>query len=231
MTATGIYLDAELNTTGRAYWAMSRMVNHGWSVLSFGLDCGGWLRLRTPAGVELPVAADPIDHTPSSQQRIQGQPSVPLLPLHACRLLHQCAHERAVAHRGDDAARTIAAMLRLGMPAGRAHSDDARCPWYLPHHGAAQPPESVRRAYWAATTLTDDYGWRITGVDARGFTAVGPYDEEEVRYRSATAADCTTSGRLTRLLAAVATDGCTGHLERLILEHQHVRRNMAVARS
>ena len=41
MTATGIYLDEELNTTGRAYWAMSRMVNHGWSVLSFGLDCGG----------------------------------------------------------------------------------------------------------------------------------------------------------------------------------------------
>lgn len=229
MTVTGIY--PELNTTGRAYWAMSRMVNHGWSVLSFGLDCGGWLRLRTPSGVEMPVAADPIDHTPSSHQRISGQPGAPLLPLHACRLLHQCAQKRDVVHGGDDTARTIAAMLRLGMPAGRAHADDARCPWYLPHHGAVHPPASVRRAYWAATTLTDDYGWRITGVDARGFTAVGPYEEEEARYACGTAAECTTSSRLARLLPHVHSDGGTDELRRLLVEHQQDRQSMVVTRS
>ena len=232
MTATNIYLGAELNTTGRAYWAMSRMVNHGWSVLSFGLDCGGWWRLRTPSGVELPVAADPIDHTPSSQQQVPGQPGAPLLPLHACRLLHQCAqHRDDAAHGADDAARTIAAMLRLGLPAGRAHAVDARCPWYLPQHGAVQPAASVRRAYWAATTLTDDYGWRITGVDSRGFTAVGPYDAEEVRYACATTSDSTTSARLARLLPQVHSDGGTDELHRLLVEHQQAHQSRAVARS
>ena len=32
-----------------------------------------------------------------------------------------------------------------------------------------QPCAEVRRAYWAAMTLTDDYGWQITNVHADGF--------------------------------------------------------------
>lgn len=68
----------------------------------------------------------------------------------------------------------------------------------------------MRRAYWAATTLTDDYGWRIARVDERGFVAVGPYDTEEVPYHSDTVVDSTTSALLARQLPMVAADGGTG---------------------
>ena len=227
MTGTYVHRSTELNTAGRAYWAMSRMINHGWSVLGFGLDVGGWVRLRTPMGVELPVAADPVDNSPSTLGRRPAESDAALLTLHACRLLGQCAEERQEVH----SARMIAALLRLRMPAGRAHSADAQCPWYLPHQNEAQPPASVRRAYWAATTLTDDYGWRITRVDERGFVAVGPYDTEEVPYRGGAAADTTTSALLARQLPMVAADGGTGELERLIREHQRARQGKVGART
>lgn len=229
MTATYAHRNTELNTAGRAYWAMSRMINHGWSVRGFGLDFGGWVRLRTPTGVELPVAADPIDSTPSTLGRRPAESDASLLTLHACRLLGQCGAEGR--QEVQSARMMIAALLRLRVPAGRAHSADAQCAWYLPHQHEVQPPASVRRAYWAATTLTDDYGWRITRVDERGFVAVGPYDTEEVPYHSGTVADSTTSALLARQLPMVAADGGTGELERLILEHQRARQGKVGART
>lgn len=227
MTATYVHRNTELNTAGRAYWAMSRMINHGWAVLGFGLDFGGWVRFRTPTGVELPVAVDPIENSPSTPGRRPAESDAPLLTLHACRLLGQCAE----ASQEVNSARVIAALLRLRMPAGRAHSSDAQSPWYLPHQYDVQPPASVRRAYWAATTLTDDYGWRITGVDERGFVAVGPYDTVEVPYQGGTVEDTTTSALLARQLPIVAADGGTGELARLIMEHQRAREDKVGART
>lgn len=220
MTAVRV-VQAEMSVAGRAYWALSRMVNHGWSVLDFGLGSGGWLVLGTPTGLELPVAADPIDHIASSPRTTTDAP--PLLTLHACRLLGRCATGRSEAYAAATAD-LIGALLRLRLPAGRAHTDDARTPWCLPHLRGTQPAASVRRAYWTATTLTDDYGWRITGLDSRGFAAVGPYDTEQVYYRRGDALAPRTSTRLVELLVDVADDGGIGELQRLILAHQRTSR-------
>ena len=153
--ATG---DANL-LAARLYWAMSRLVNHGWVVEQFGPE--GW-SVRDGVGRLHSVRAD----TDGGGE--------PLLQVQVGRLLAELDHLKP-----DDRAavvRRVGARLRLHMSAGRAHPDDARQPWHLPSVVGEQPCAEVRRAYWAAMTLTDDYGWQITNVhaDPRVFISRAP---------------------------------------------------------
>jgi len=189
----------------RLYWGMSRLVNHGWVVEQFGPD--GW-SVRDSAGQRHTVRA----------QCDGGRE--PILQLHVGRLLVEL-----VELSPDDRAavvRRVAANLLLHMPAGRANPDDAHQPWYLPVAVGAQPCAEVRRAYWAAMTLTDDYGWQITDVHADGFDAVTPGATSPTAFRRRRRGTGTTADTLVHLLPSMS--GHVAELAALVSAHQATTR-------
>ena len=199
--ATG---DANL-LAARLYWAMSRLVNHGWVVEQFGPE--GW-SVRDGVGRLHSVRAD----TDGGGE--------PLLQVQVGRLLAELDHLKP-----DDRAavvRRVGARLRLHMSAGRAHPDDARQPWHLPSVVGEQPCAEVRRAYWAAMTLTDDYGWQITNVHADGFEAVTPGTTSPTAFRRRRRGTGTTADTLAHLLTA--TSGHVAELAALVSAHQATTR-------
>ncbi|MCF6390007.1 hypothetical protein [Mycobacterium sp. SMC-4] len=169
----------------RVYWAMSRLTHHGWTVEQFGPH--GWSG-RDEAGQQ---------HVIDARAYGFGDPS---LPLHVGRLLAHLGRLE-IAER-TAAERLITAKLRLHMPARKAHPDDARTAWLLPT-GQAQPCAPVRQAYWAALTLTDDYGWQITNVGAAGFDAITPGAARVTPFRPSRRCVATTAATLANLLASM----------------------------
>ncbi|ULE31175.1 hypothetical protein [Mycobacterium sp. IDR2000157661] len=211
-THTAQIIDRDATATGepnrladRLYWAMSRLVNHGWVIEQFGPQ--GW-SVRDGAGRRHTVRAGCDGGTE------------PVLQVHVGRLLAElgdlCPEDRAAVLRRVDA------RLRLHMPAGRAHPDDARQPWHLPSVVGEQPCAEVRRAYWSAMTLTDDYGWQITNVHADGFEAVTPGATGPTVFRRRRRGTDTTADALARLLPAMS--GHVTELAALVSAHQATRR-------
>lgn len=155
----------QTDLTDRLYWALSRLVNHGWMITHLGLD--GSLAVQTPDGNRTEVGTE-------------ADPSEPALERQASTLLNIVA--RGSSHRP---LAIIGARLRLHAPAGRPHRDDQGRPWRLPAPLTHQPAPEVRSAYWVATTLTDDYGWQLNALRPSGFDAVVPGREDDpLRYRS-----------------------------------------------
>ena len=198
----------ELNRLAdRLYWAMSRLVNHGWLVEQFGPE--GW-SARDERGQLHTVRADR-----------DGGDRKPVLESHVGRLLAELGRLRP-----DDRAvvlRQVDARLRLHMPARRAHPDDAVQPWHLPSVVGVQPCAEVRRAYWSAMTLTDDYGWQITDVHADGFDAVTPGATSPTRF-SRRRGTGTTADTLAHLLTAMS--GHLAQLAALVSAHQATIRSI-----
>lgn len=205
------------NAPGRAYWAMSRLVNHGWRVVEFGTTCGGWIRLRTPSGHLLPVASDPANAAAAAHGLDNTAPRTTSLAFHACDMLNMSA--QLPGDSAEAATRVIAAMLRLHTPAGRAYHYDSECPWDLPGV-ERQPCESVRRAYWAATTLTDDYGWHVSALSKHGFETHCPYDSTPRWVGRRSCDEGTTAARLVALLSAITDDAALSELAELVDHHQ-----------
>ncbi|MCH9736839.1 MAG: hypothetical protein K0U78_20185 [Actinomycetia bacterium] len=173
--------------TDRLYWVLSRLVNHGWRIYHLGLD--GSLTVQTPGG----------DRTKVSAHSKTGEPA---LEQQACRLLQIVAGQHD-GHQTQTLA-TVAARLRLSVPAGRPDPDDQSTPWRLPAPLWRQPGAPVRHAYWAATTLTDDYRWQLSRVSPNGFDAIVPGSDTLLRYRAdEQPQDGTTARRLAHLLAAM----------------------------
>ncbi|EHB45814.1 MULTISPECIES: hypothetical protein [Mycolicibacterium] len=193
--------------TDRLYWAMSRLVNHGWLVEQFGPD--GW-SVRDERGRL---------HTVRAER--DGGGRQPVLEVHVGGLLAELVNlppdDRAAVLRQVDAS------LRLHMPAGRAHPDDAIQPWHLPSVVGEQPCAEVRRAYWSAVTLTDDYGWQITDVHAEGFDAVTPGATSPTAFRRRRGMG-TTADTLAHLLTVMS--GHVAQLAALISAHQATTRTI-----
>lgn len=189
----------------RLHWAMSRLVNHGWTVEQFSLD--GW-SVRDAAGQQHTVPAASADH------------SAPVLEVHVAHLLGGLAHLDPV--DAETVLRLVETRLRLHMPARKAHPDDARQPWLLPSVVDAQPSVEVRRAYWSALTLTDDYGWLITDVHAEGFEAVTPGADTPTSFRRRRRNTGTTADTLAHLLPELS-DHLT-ELTALVSAHQATTR-------
>lgn len=185
----------------RVYWAMSRLINHGWVVDQFGPD--GWLS-RDGQGRRHGVW---VDHDCATE---------PLLQVHVCRLLADLRYLGA-AERGA-IQRRITAKLRLHVPAGKPHPDDGQQPWYLPSVVGEQPCAAVRRAYWTALTLTDDYEWRIVALHSGGFEAITPGTTSPAPFRHDARCSATTASTLADLLAALGDQ--VSQLAALVLAHQ-----------
>ena len=185
----------------RLYWAMSRLVNHGWLVEQFGPH--GW-SVRDERGRLHTVRAE----------RVGGVRQL-VLEGHVGGLLAELVcletDERAVVLR------QVNAKLQLHMPAGRAHPDDAIQPWHLPSVVGEQPCAEVRRAYWSAVTLTDDYGWQITDVHADGFDAITPGATNPTAFRRRRGMG-TTVDTLAHLLTVMS--GHVTELAALVSAHQ-----------
>lgn len=189
----------------RLHWAMSRLVNHGWTVEQFSLD--GW-SVRDAAGQQHTVPAARGDH------------AAPVLEVHVAHLLAELAHLEP--EEAETVLRLVETRLRLHMPARKAHRDDAQQPWLLPSVGDAQPSIEVRRAYWSALTLIDDYGWLITDVHAEGFEAVTPGGEAPTSFRRRRRNTGTTADTLAHLLFEIS-DHLT-ELTALVSAHQATTR-------
>lgn len=188
----------------RLHWAMSRLVNHGWVVEQFGPN--GW------------SVRDGADQRHTVRAECDGGKE-PILELHVGRLLAELDDLSP-----DECAavlRRVAANLRLHMPAGRAHPDDAHQPWHLPSVVGEQPCAEVRRAYWSAMTLTDDYGWQITDVRADGFDAVTPGAAGATAFRRRRGTG-TTADTLVHLLTSIS--GHVAELAALVWAHQATTR-------
>ncbi len=191
----------------RLYWAMSRLVNHGWLVEQFGPD--GWSFRDERRRL----------HTVRAERDSGG--GTPILERHIGRLLAELVNLRP-----DDRAvvlRQVDARLRLHMPARRAHPDDAIQPWHLPSAVGKQPCAEVRRAYWSAMTLTDDYGWQITDVHADGFDAVTPGATNPTAFRRRRGMG-TTADTLAHLLTVMS--GHVAQLAALVSAHQATTRTI-----
>lgn len=170
----------------RLYWALSRLVNHGWKINALGLD--GSLTALTPRGERADLDAGPDTCEPTLERQ-------------ASALLHAIASGA----NSQQALAAVDARLRLGVPARRPDRDDQCHPWRVPTQLHRQPSAPVRRAYWTAITLTDDYGWRLTMLHRNGFDALLPGSTEPVSFRAADhrRAQDTTAHRLVKLLGVL----------------------------
>jgi hypothetical protein len=187
-TLSAVRLTVEESALAQAYWCSSRLVNHGWRLHELGCDdYGGYFTAETPDGRAVTVRED-TEPAMSLQSQL-------------CATLSRLA--RKADRDGADYLRYLSVMLRVHRPAHRLSAEQLR-PWPIPGHStASQPSEAVRLAYWLTSILVDDYGWQITNLDRRGFTAVTPGQPSPVRYRSTARHNGTTGAELAHRLAAL----------------------------